>query len=357
MGLLGRARLARHLVAVDLGGGPRAPSGDLGEHGRHLPGARSPRRPDGSARAARRRCAPCGSIVALDQLRGDVHAAVGDGVVGRQHLHGGDGDALADRHGRDRRAGPLRRVRAGGPPTRRGSGDRSCCPRRTCAGTGSRPALPTMRPIVMVPTFDEAVRMSVGVQCSTGWAMSSAKVPSATLIWSGTEMHCGRLDDALLEGGGDGDQLLHRARFVDRSSAPGWLGAATTPLPASSTQAGHGQDLTGPPVHHDGHAALGVGLAAISLAEVLLDLVLQGAVDGENEVRPLRRRLEVLDPPGMGWPSRRVLGHELARGVRPSSLWYWYSRPASPPSSVPTSPRAARPASRRGRTASARSAG
>ena len=42
-----------------------------------------------------------------DQLGRDVHAVVGDHVVGGEHLQGAHGDALADRHGADVGAGPV----------------------------------------------------------------------------------------------------------------------------------------------------------------------------------------------------------------------------------------------------------
>ncbi len=43
-----------------------------------------------------------------DQTRGYVHAAVGNHVVGRPHLHGGDGHGLADRDRADVRGVPVR---------------------------------------------------------------------------------------------------------------------------------------------------------------------------------------------------------------------------------------------------------
>ncbi len=138
--------LARHGVPVDLGRLAGADPDHLTEHGGHLLGHA---RRDHPVFGRRRR--GMGSAVGVDggghQLGRHVDAAVGDGVVGRQHLDRGHRDTLAD-----------------------GDASRWTSP-TSCAGLGTRPADSPGKPTPVGWPNPNADRAAVRRCLPSRWAM------------------------------------------------------------------------------------------------------------------------------------------------------------------------------------------
>ena len=107
--------------------------------------------------------APSGVDGGPDEPGGDEHPAVGHGVVGVEHLLGGDGVVLADRRRADRGAGPLGRPRDQ-PLGLTGDPEAGRLAESEIARSGWRSRVsPSSWATSMVPMFDDWARIWVAV--------------------------------------------------------------------------------------------------------------------------------------------------------------------------------------------------
>ena len=305
---LRRPGLAGDGVTRDGGAGPGALVDHLLEHrgdlrvdrGRqHLMG----RRRSGLRDRARR------ADPGLHELRSDVNATVGDGVVGIENLQRTDGVDLADRKRHIVRRFPLRRR---GEQARRLAGEvePGRLPETQQLHLGEQPLLPhALRDLrgADIGGLGEDLRRR---QLLGGMRLRVMERRAVELQLVGDGEDSVRVDQRVLQGGRERHQLEHRARLVklghgevarclvhrvagaDGHDAPWGVRRCrrrTDRRGMGRDEVRHRENLARLHVHDDGRAADGVRRFD-RLGQCLLGLVLELRVDGELQSRPRSRR-------------------------------------------------------------------
>ena len=233
-----------------------------------------------------------------------MHPVVGDGVVDLEHLEGGDGHALADGDGGDRRPRPLPGIeQETGRLARKVEGGR--------AAQAERPQVPVDAQLPeLLADLDGAHVRGVGDDVGdrprarrVGLVVVDLRRADGDVVGDGDLG--GRVDDPLLEGAGDGHRLVGRARFVDLGDRLVGGRRARRPAVGAGREAGHGQDVARLRVGHDGDPALGLGGHDL-LGQGPLGLVLHRAVDREDQVAPAHGRLHLVKA-GRDLPSAGIV--------------------------------------------------
>ena len=156
----------------------------------------------------------------------------------------------------------------------------------------------------MVPMLDDWARIWVADNCSVGWLSASWKTHWSMVselgtvnTWPGVMIpSCRAAENVTSLNTDPGSYTLVRAR----------LDGASTTAPSGGGQVGHGQDVAGVGVHHDGRPALGVRGLDLG-AQCLLGDVLQRLVEGEFDTGPRLGGRQLCRAPGQGDPARRLL--------------------------------------------------
>ena len=143
-------------------------------------------------------------------------------------------------------------------------------------------------PIVTAPTLLDYSRICARPSSRPSPRGSASWISrSATWMLGGSVNLLCRRDDAVGERAGDRDELEDRARLVDVGHGAvlvgGPVGSLPKPWKPSLRHVGHGEDLAGPRVHHDGDRRLAAGVAH-GLLEDVLGVVLDLAVERETHV-------------------------------------------------------------------------